>query len=388
MRPHTPPPAQEGEPTTSSLRSPVAGRVVVASARAILPWGSPAAGLLLALTTLTLAACSGTPHRAGIERAPAPAAKPAPASPSPSPAPSAKRGGGYYLDDGPGDSPPSDEALAAIPDAVPRAEPLHRFANRPYVVFNREYRPMTAITDYKAQGIGSWYGRKFHGQRTSSGEIYDMFGMTAAHPTLPIPSYVRVTNPANGRSIVVRVNDRGPFHADRLIDLSYAAAWKLGYIGSGSTQLEVESILPGAVPLAVASSASADPLAEMIRRTEQNTTLPRAQTAGLLPEIRESRGIFLQLGAFSNADNAENLKAHLGRELAGLPDQANQSDQPYQSDPSNPSGNGDLSGKLVVQARAGIYRLQLGPWPDRATAQRIAELLRATFDIKPLLVQQ
>ncbi|WP_269458625.1 septal ring lytic transglycosylase RlpA family protein [Sterolibacterium denitrificans] len=356
-----------------------------ASARAVLPWGGPAAGLLFALTTLTLSACSGTPHRAGAERAPAPAAKPAPASPSPSPAPSAKRGGGYYLDDGPGDNPPSDEALAAIPDAVPRAEPLHRFANRPYVVFNREYRPMTAITPYKAQGIGSWYGRKFHGQRTSSGEIYDMFGMTAAHTTLPIPSYARVTNPANGRAIVVRVNDRGPFHADRLIDLSYAAAWKLGYIGSGSTQLEVENILPGAGLLASASSTPADPLAEMIRRTEQNTTLPRAPTASLLPEIKESRGIFLQLGAFSNADNAENLKAHLARELTGLPGQANQSDQ---SDQSNQTGNGDLSSKLVVQARAGIYRLQLGPWPDRAAAQRIAELLRATFDIKPLLVQQ
>lgn len=338
--------------------------------------------LIVSASGLLLAACGSQQQRPVSEHAqPAIASKPAAATPRPAAPP--KWGGGYYLDDGPGDTPPSDEALAAIPDAVPRAEPLHRFANRPYVVFNREYRPMTAVTPYKAQGIGSWYGRKFHGQRTSSGEVYDMFGMTAAHTTLPIPSYARITNPANGRAIVVRVNDRGPFHADRLIDLSYAAAWKLGYIGSGSTQLEVESILPGAAPLAAAkppadAPAAPDPLAEMIRRAEQNALLPSAQTASLLPEVRESRGIFLQLGAFSNADNAESLKSHLIRELAGLSGQS----------PSARNGSDDLGSKLVVQARAGIYRLQLGPWPDRAEAQRIAELLRETFDIKPLLVQQ
>lgn len=327
--------------------------------------------LIVSMSGLLLAACGSPAQRPVSERTqPAAASKPAAATPRPAAPP--KWGGGYYQDDGPGNNTPTDEALAAIPDAVPRSEPLHRFANRPYVVFNREYQPLAGNAPYKAQGIGSWYGRKFHGQRTSSGEVYDMFGMTAAHTTLPIPSYARVTNPANGRSVIVRVNDRGPFHANRLIDLSYAAAWKLGYIGSGSTQLEVERILPGDLPTL---AAAPDPLADMIQRTLQDTTLPRAATASLLPETREARGIFLQLGAFSNADNAENLKNHLGRELAGLspPDQAN---------------NGDLSSKLIVQARAGIYRLQLGPWPDRDSAQRVAELLRSTFDIKPMLVQQ
>ncbi|MBV2234978.1 MAG: septal ring lytic transglycosylase RlpA family protein [Sterolibacterium sp.] len=340
-----------------------------ARARARLP--SLYLALLVSATTLLLAACGSPASRPAASATPPPSGQAVPPAVKPP-----KRGGGYYLDDGPGDNPPSDEALAAIPDAVPRTEPLHRFANRPYVVFNREYRPLTAIAPYKAQGIGSWYGRKFHGQRTSSGEIYDMFGMTAAHTTLPIPSYARVTNPANGHSVIVRVNDRGPFHADRLIDLSYAAAWKLGYIGSGSTRLEVESVLPGTPlpPAAPVAPASVDPLAEMIRRTAQNPTLPPPQTTGLLPEVSESRGIFLQLGAFSNADNAENLKNHLARELASLS--------------ATPSGNDDLASKLVIQPRAGIYRLQLGPWPDRASAQKIAERLRQAFDIKPLLVQQ
>jgi rare lipoprotein A len=112
---------------------------------------------------------------------------------------------------------------------VPKPEPLHRFANNPYSVFGRDYVPLRELKPYKARGIGSWYGRRYHGQKTSSGEIYDMYAMTAAHPILPIPSYVRVTNPANGKSVVVRINDRGPFHAGREIDLSWTAAYKLGY---------------------------------------------------------------------------------------------------------------------------------------------------------------
>jgi len=150
------------------------------------------------------------------------------------------QGGGYYKDDGPGDAPPAN--LAAIPDAVPRIEPLHRFANNPYNVQGREYVPMRALTPYQATGIASWYGRRYHGKKTSSGEPYDMYGMTAAHPTLPIPSYVRVTRA--DRSVVVRVNDRGPFHEDRLIDLSYTAAWKLGLLEKGSARVDVEAVFP------------------------------------------------------------------------------------------------------------------------------------------------
>ena len=148
--------------------------------------------------------------------------------------------GGYYKDDGPGERPPPGD----IADAVPRLEPLHRFANRPYEVFGKSYVPQTALVAFRQRGAASWYGKRFHGSRTSSGEAYDMYKMTAAHPTLAIPSYARVTNLANGKSVVVRVNDRGPFHAGRIIDLSYAAAARLGYLQAGSAQVEVESIVP------------------------------------------------------------------------------------------------------------------------------------------------
>lgn len=155
---------------------------------------------------------------------------------------SAPRKGGYYKDDGPPDSPPAK--LASIPDAQPRAEPLHRFANRPYAVFGKTYVPMTRLQPFRQRGVASWYGKRYHGQKTSSGETYDMYAMTAAHTTLPIPSYARVTHLASGRSVVVRINDRGPFHAGRVIDLSYAAASRLGILQGGSAEVEVETVLP------------------------------------------------------------------------------------------------------------------------------------------------
>ncbi|NDU86267.1 MAG: septal ring lytic transglycosylase RlpA family protein, partial [Ferrovum sp.] len=135
---------------------------------------------------------------------------------------------GTYQTDGPGLHPPAN--MADIPDAIPKWEPLNKFANRPYTAMGKVYIPDVSNKPYKVQGIASWYGRKFHNQKTSIGDIYDMYGMTAAHPTLPIPCYVRVTNLANHKSVVVRVNDRGPFKSDRVIDLSYTAAWKLGYV--------------------------------------------------------------------------------------------------------------------------------------------------------------
>ena len=150
--------------------------------------------------------------------------------------------GGYYLDDGPGDAPPPN--LLATPDPEPTIEPYSTRGNRPYSVFGKTYTPLTDNRPLKQRGMGSWYGKKFHGQKTASGELYDMYKMTAAHPTLPIPSYARVTNVKNGTQVIVRVNDRGPFHSSRIIDLSYTAALKLGYIGYGSAELEVERLLP------------------------------------------------------------------------------------------------------------------------------------------------
>jgi len=337
-----------------------------------------------ALLLSVLAACGGQPPRQAQERggtpAPVPQASPAPAqgpAPASKPAYVLKRNGGFYQDDGPGENPPTPAFLSAIPDAEPRIEPLHRFANKPYSVLGRDYAPLTRLTHYKALGLGSWYGRKFHGQKTSSGETYDMFGMTAAHATLPIPSYVRVTNPANRKSVVVRVNDRGPFHSGRLIDLSYSAAWKLGYVDSGSTLLEVESVLPGNTLLAAGpaltgsreATTPADPLAALLQFGSATSTAAEKQLASSLPQERDSRGVFLQLGAFGNSDNAENLKSRLGRELAGLP------------------GTAELSEKLLVQARNGVYRVQLGPWRDREEARQIAERLQTAYNLTSVLVR-
>ena len=149
--------------------------------------------------------------------------------------------GGYYKDDGPHERPPAN--LERVADAVPRSEPLHKFANRPYEALGKRYVPMTSVQPFRQSGLASWYGKRYHGQKTSSGETYDMYAMTAAHPTLPIPSYVRVTNVANRKSVVVRINDRGPFKSERVIDLSYVAAYKLGFIQSGQARVEVEAIV-------------------------------------------------------------------------------------------------------------------------------------------------
>ena len=151
--------------------------------------------------------------------------------------------GGYYKDDGPHERPPAN--LDRIADAVPRAEPLHKYANRPYEALGKRFVPMTSVQPFKQRGLASWYGKRYHGQKTSSGEVYDMYAMTAAHPTLPIPSYARVTSVANGKSVVVRINDRGPFKSERVIDLSYVAAHKLGFIQAGQARVEVEAIVPG-----------------------------------------------------------------------------------------------------------------------------------------------
>ena len=261
--------------------------------------------------------------------------------------------GGGYKDDGPGDGPAIDPDT--IPDAVPKAEPLHRFANNAYSALGRNYVPLRELKPYQARGMGSWYGRRYHGQKTSSGETYDMYAMTAAHPILPIPSYVRVTNPANNRSVVVRINDRGPFHAGREIDLSWTAAYKLGYVDRGSTPVVVESVLPGqALAVGPAPTIADDPIAK----------LAAAEPEPPLPQVQDARGHFLQLGAFGSRDNAEALRLRLAREL------------------------GDLSGKLVVHTTGTLYRVQLGPWPDAAAAQLAGGRLRESLGMAPVVVQR
>lgn len=295
------------------------------------------AGWGLSLAILLLAGGCGTvPKTDGpVARGPESAAPPAARAP-------AQRGGGYYLDDGPGDNPPAN--LDAIPDAQPRRDPLRAAANRPYEVFGQRYVPSTQLVPYRAKGIASWYGRRYHGQKTSSGEVYDMYAMTAAHTTLPIPSYARVTNVKNGKSAVVRINDRGPFRSDRLIDLSYTAAYKLGVLGGGSAWVEVESLIPGFPSEPAVLTAAA----------QQPAPPPRPPEAALLASA-EAGGVFLQLGAFGAKGNAENFLEKLRAQLSGFAE------------------------GLRIHSRDGLYRVQAGPYPTpdaaRGAAQGIADAM-------------
>ncbi|MGH8751071.1 MAG: septal ring lytic transglycosylase RlpA family protein [Burkholderiales bacterium] len=279
----------------------------------------------LIVFSLLLCACSSTPKR--------------PAEP---------KSGGYYLDDGPGANPPAN--LDALPDAVPRAEPLNKYSNRPYTVLGKTYVPETRIGAYKARGLASWYGRKFHGQKTSSGELYDMYAMSAAHPTLPIPSYARVTSLKNNKSVIVRINDRGPFYAGRIIDLSYAAAYKLGIATHGSGPVEVESVFAGSETQVAQAPKAAEPVA------------PAPVAAQVVPAAAETSGIYLQLGAFGAYDNAEQFLNHLRAQLA------------------------DLSEALSIFSRDGLFRVHAGPYASRNDAQQAADKIGTTLGFKPLLL--
>ena len=178
-------------------------------------------------------------------------------------------------------APLGTQDLAKVPDAVPRVEPRSRGGNKsPYTVRGKSYEVLPTALGYSTIGNASWYGAKFHGHLTSNGETYNMFGMSAAHRSLPIPSYVEVTNLANGRKVIVRVNDRGPFHSERLLDLSYAAAVKLGFVDQGTARVKITTI---------------DPISWNKSRYEQ---VPGGD-------------IYLQAGAFASLDSAEKLRQRL-----------------------------------------------------------------------------
>ncbi|MAT49887.1 MAG: septal ring lytic transglycosylase RlpA family lipoprotein [Porticoccaceae bacterium] len=201
-------------------------------------------------------------------------------------------GPGVQRDSGPA----RDIDVSLIPDAVPRVEPLSKWGNRsPYDVFGRTYHVLPSSRGYRERGVASWYGTKFHGRKTSNGETYDMYAMTAAHKSLPIPSYVQVTNLENGKRIIVRVNDRGPFHDDRVIDLSYVAAKKLGMHDTGTSRVEVVAIDPA--------------------RFQHNTV-----EAPRIPSNPQPLGVlagqsYLQTGAFSSRDAAQSSRAQIAELL-------------------------------------------------------------------------
>lgn len=329
--------------------------------------------------------------------------------------PMSGRGGGFYLDDGPGEPPPFD--LDMVGDAIPRDEPLHRFANRPYTALGQDFVPLTARAPYRERGVASWYGRRYHGKPTSSGEIYDMYGMTAAHPTLPIPSYARVTNLANGCAVIVRINDRGPFKRGRLIDLSYVAAYKLGYLDTGSATVEVEAVFAGdalpppvnlasvaageaAVAMPVQPPPSVEPVAQAMPTSAPPPAievLPLADSAPLIEKPRpparsapavsaaprpapaaaslaqaatpraasaSASGAFVQLGVFASRENAEKLVADARSRLS------------------------DLAERLELRDEGGRYRVHAGPWADLAEARLAARRFGDALGLQPFVVQR
>ncbi|MEW6679252.1 MAG: septal ring lytic transglycosylase RlpA family protein [Pseudomonadota bacterium] len=316
--------------------------------------------LLAIAVSAYLAGCSSAPPTA---QAPAKPAKAANAIPP-------YKGGGYYKDDGPGLNPPDN--LAAVPDAEPRQEPLHAFANNPYRVLGKSYKPMTSNVGYKAEGKASWYGRKFHGKPTSSGEPYDMYAMTAAHPTLPIPSYARVTNPESGKSVVVRINDRGPFHDGRLIDLSYTAAYKLDVL-KGVTPVTVEAVLPETAPTSFVAQAAekvveprVEPATLVVADTgakpAEPTVVPADQAVATVAEPASATAYYLQLGAFSSQaranDMLDRITARLSSTFPGVM-------------------------RLAVD---GLYKVQAGPFSSYEEADRAATLLHQEMGIKSFKV--
>jgi rare lipoprotein A len=219
------------------------------------------------------------------------------------------------------------------PDAVPKLEPRSRYGNPPfYEVAGRRYDVLASSDGFVERGIASWYGSPFHGRRASSGETYDMYAMTAAHPTLPLPTYVQVTNLENGRKAVVRVNDRGPFHDNRVIDLSYAAAGKLGVLQKGTAMVELRALDPRGS--SGPSSESSD-----------------AVTSGFV--VTDAPNLYLQVGAFSDAGNAEQLRAQLTlRQLGDIHIQPADAETP-------------------------LYRVRIGPLPSVLDADLLAQRLEA-----------
>lgn len=287
--------------------------------------------ILVFSSVLLFAACSSTPQRS----AETPAAK-------------SITSGGFLPGDGPDANAPAN--LDSIPDAIPRTEPLHRYANRQYVALGKTYAPLAKSAHYKERGSASWYGKKFHGKRTANGDVYDMYAMTAAHPTLPLPSYARVTNLSNNKSIVVRVNDRGPFMHSRVIDLSYTAAYKLGIVANGSAEVEVESISPdNSLPPITVN----DPV---------EVTLLEPAAIPIEKDVPGSRAIYLQLAAFQSAASAESFHARMSEEFEG-------------------------SGKQIVlyQKKDRLVRVHIGPYKTHAEARAAAVKIEEKLGFRPFL---
>jgi rare lipoprotein A len=264
--------------------------------------------------------------------------------------------------DGPDPRTPAE--LMQVPDAVPRAEPIRPGGpNKPYEVSGERYEPLPADERYEARGLASWYGQTFHGKKTANGETFNMYAMTAAHRTLPLPSYARVSNPANGRSVIVRVNDRGPFTPGRIIDLSYTAAVKLGIAGVSS--VTVQRVMPQDmrdVPAAIdGDDVPAAPIAAPLADARP---APRTSTTNAA-----ARGYWLQLGAYRELQGAITLQRQAGQALPAL--------APLLT--------------VIEQARAPgaerLHRVQAGPFASREEADAAAAQVRAKLLLAPVVIR-
>jgi rare lipoprotein A len=250
--------------------------------------------------------------------------------------------------DGAGANPPAK--LDEVPDAVPRIEPIRSGGpNKPYEVLGRRYVPLTGDEALSENGLASWYGRKFHGRATASGEPYDMYAMSAAHKTMPLPSYARVRNPANGREVIVRVNDRGPFEAGRVVDLSYTAALKLG-------------VLNGVAPVQV-QRLTFDEIRKGNWLGAARITPPDDPAPGERPFVVDNAGFWLQLGAFRARDGAVQLQQRVARQAEGLPG-------------------------VAVFEDAGLFRVRAGPYPNRDDAQAAAAAVLRQTGIAGVVVER
>ena len=263
--------------------------------------------------------------------------------------------------DGPLPNPPAE--LSKVPDAVPRLESIRIGGpNKPYEVLGERYLPLTGDDPYMDRGLASWYGRKFHGRPTASGEVYNMYAMTAAHATLPIPSYARVRNPANGREVIVRINDRGPFHKGRIIDLSYTAALKLDLL-RGVAPVEVRRITYAEIRAGNWQKPAGEPAPVFAPETAPGAP-QRETTATVAGGPATSPGVWLQFGAFAKLDSAESLRQRVAEaDLSLLP-------------------------LLTIVREAGLHRLRAGPFPDADEARATASRLRSESGLEATLVEK
>jgi len=278
------------------------------------------------------------------------------------------KGGGYYLDDGPGDNTGID--FDSIPDAQLKTEKPLVSSNKPYQALGQKYVPMTSYAPYTKRGVASWYGKRYHGRKTSSGEVYDMYSMSAAHTTLPIPSFVKVVNPANGKAVVVRVNDRGPFKSDRLIDLSYAAAHKLGLVANGSGMVEVTAIdtspeaLKNTANITVAKAELTNINPTPTQDQSNSITDNTLSAAPAVSNEARSTSYYVQAGAFKNEANGELLQ----KKILDL----------------------DLAGDAAVTNvyNNGLHRVRLGPFANKKEADIQANKVRKQLNISAIVTNQ